>query len=164
MTCAVAMSEQAAREMEESAAWWAQERSVEQSERWYAGIRHAIMKVAEQPDRYPRAAEDGAFPHPASAPRVALRSRFAANTSGCVCRRGKGKDGEHLRRGIEPVDDRVVLRPERHVGGIDAAIRRHGRPFGKPACEAMGPHPEDTAAPADRPVTRGRNPVKNGRE
>ena len=64
MTYAVAMSEQAAREMEESAAWWAQERSVEQSERWYAGIRHAITKVAEQPDRYPRAAEEGAFPHP----------------------------------------------------------------------------------------------------
>ena len=75
MTYAVAITEQAAREMEESAAWWAQERSVEQSERWYAGIRHAIMKVAEQPDRYPRAAEDGAFPHPLRELHYGLGSR-----------------------------------------------------------------------------------------
>lgn len=75
MTYAVAMTEQAAREMEESAAWWAQERSVEQSERWYAGIRHAITKVAEQPDRYPRAAEDGAFPHPLRELHYGLGSR-----------------------------------------------------------------------------------------
>jgi plasmid stabilization system protein ParE len=75
MTYAVAMSEQAAREMEESAAWWAQERSVEQSERWYTGIRHAITKVAEQPDRYPRAAEDGAFPHPLRELHYGLGSR-----------------------------------------------------------------------------------------
>ena len=46
MTYAVAITEQAAREMEESAAWWARERSVEQSERWYAGIRHPTLPMA----------------------------------------------------------------------------------------------------------------------
>lgn len=64
MTYAVVVTEQAAREMEESAAWWARERSVEQAERWYAGIRAAISTLAERPERWPQAAEDGDFPYP----------------------------------------------------------------------------------------------------
>ena len=56
MTYAVAITEQAAREIEHSATWRARERSVEQAEQWYAGIRDAIVKAAEQPDRYPKAA------------------------------------------------------------------------------------------------------------
>lgn len=75
MTYAVAITEQAAREMEDSAAWWARERSVEQSERWYTGLRHAIMKAAEQPDRYSKAAEDGDFPYPLRELHYGLESR-----------------------------------------------------------------------------------------
>jgi hypothetical protein len=41
MTYAVAITEQAAREMEDSAAWWARERSVEQSE---GGTRACVMR------------------------------------------------------------------------------------------------------------------------
>jgi|LakMenE18May11ns_1017448.scaffolds.fasta_scaffold9495909_2 plasmid stabilization system protein ParE len=75
MTYAVAVSEQAARELEDFAAWWARERSVEQSERWYAGIRRAIASLAEQPDRYPKALEDGDFPYPLRELHFGLGSR-----------------------------------------------------------------------------------------
>lgn len=75
MTYAVALTEQAAREMEDSATWWARERSVEQAERWYAGIRDAIVKAAEQPDRYPKAAKDGDFPYPLREVHYGLGSR-----------------------------------------------------------------------------------------
>jgi len=61
MTFTVVVTEQAAREKEDAAEWWARERFVEQAERWYAGIRHAITTLAEQPERCPRTAEDGDF-------------------------------------------------------------------------------------------------------
>jgi len=57
MTYVVVITEQAAREMADTAEWWGRERSVEQAERWYAGIREAIATLAEQPDRCPVAAE-----------------------------------------------------------------------------------------------------------
>jgi plasmid stabilization system protein ParE len=42
MTCTVITTERAAQEIEDAAAWWAENRSVEQAERWYRGIRAAI--------------------------------------------------------------------------------------------------------------------------
>lgn len=63
MTFNVVVTEQAAREIETAAAWWATERSVEQAECWYAGIRQAIKTLDKHPDRCPKAAEDGAFPY-----------------------------------------------------------------------------------------------------
>jgi plasmid stabilization system protein ParE len=61
MTYAVVITEQAAREMEDAAEWWARERSAEQAERWYSGIRQAISGLAEQPQRRPLAAENVDF-------------------------------------------------------------------------------------------------------
>lgn len=57
MSYAVVVTEQAAREIEDAAHWWACERSAEQAERWYAGIRNAIATLAENPQRCPVAAE-----------------------------------------------------------------------------------------------------------
>lgn len=75
MTYAVVVTEQAAREIEESAEWWARERSIEQAERWYTGIRLAIATLAEQPERCPPAAEDGEFPYPLRELHYGLGSR-----------------------------------------------------------------------------------------
>ncbi|MGC3966124.1 MAG: type II toxin-antitoxin system RelE/ParE family toxin [Pirellulales bacterium] len=47
--------------MEESAEWWAHERSPEQAERWYAGIRQAVAGLAEHPEQWPQAAESSEF-------------------------------------------------------------------------------------------------------
>lgn len=57
MSRTVVVTEQAAREIEVIAEWWAHERSVEQAERWYTGIRQAITTLAEQPERCPLATE-----------------------------------------------------------------------------------------------------------
>ncbi|HEY5315085.1 MAG TPA: type II toxin-antitoxin system RelE/ParE family toxin [Pirellulales bacterium] len=51
MSYTVVTTERAAREIEESATWWAQERSTEQAERWYQGIRGAIAGLATFPER-----------------------------------------------------------------------------------------------------------------
>lgn len=61
MSYVVVVTEQAAHEMEEAAAWWARERSVEQAERWYAGIRQAISTLNQRPERYPTAPENSDF-------------------------------------------------------------------------------------------------------
>ncbi|MCE9604008.1 MAG: type II toxin-antitoxin system RelE/ParE family toxin [Planctomycetia bacterium] len=69
MTYTVVVTEQAAREMEDAATWWARERSVEQAERWYAGIRSAVSMLTEMPERCPLAAEHVDF-------RYALRELY----------------------------------------------------------------------------------------
>jgi plasmid stabilization system protein ParE len=63
MTYAVVTTERAAGEIEEAAAWWARERSVEQADRWYQGIRAAIAGLAASPEALPVAAEQGQFPY-----------------------------------------------------------------------------------------------------
>ena len=63
MTYTVVATERAAREIEEAAAWWARERSVEQAERWYQGIRAAISGLAASPEARPVAAEQQRFPY-----------------------------------------------------------------------------------------------------
>ena len=42
MTFTVRITERAAREICDAAAWWARERSIDEAERWYQGIRGAI--------------------------------------------------------------------------------------------------------------------------
>lgn len=63
MSYSVVTTERAAREIEDAAAWWAREHSVEQAERWYQGIRAAIAGLAKSPERCPAAAERQAFPY-----------------------------------------------------------------------------------------------------
>ena len=63
MTYTVVTTERAAREIEDAAAWWAQERSVEQAERWYQGIRAAITELSTMPERCPVAAEWKTLPY-----------------------------------------------------------------------------------------------------
>jgi plasmid stabilization system protein ParE len=57
MSYTVVTSERAAREIEDAAAWWAREHSLEQAERWYQGVRAAITGLATSPERCPVAAE-----------------------------------------------------------------------------------------------------------
>jgi plasmid stabilization system protein ParE len=59
----VVTTERAAREIEDAAAWWASERSIEQADRWYQGIRTAIIGLADMPERYAIAAESPEFPY-----------------------------------------------------------------------------------------------------
>ncbi|MEX2139147.1 MAG: type II toxin-antitoxin system RelE/ParE family toxin [Pirellulales bacterium] len=63
MTYTVIATERAAREIEDAAAWWAENRSVEQAERWYQGIRAAIAALAVSPEARPVAAENDSFPY-----------------------------------------------------------------------------------------------------
>jgi len=57
MSYRVLVTEKAQRDLESACAWWAQNRSREQAQRWYAGIAAAIRSLAEAPERYPRAQE-----------------------------------------------------------------------------------------------------------
>jgi plasmid stabilization system protein ParE len=63
MTYTVITTERAAQEIEEAAGWWAENRSVEQAERWYQGIRAAIAGLASFPEARPAAAENDSFPY-----------------------------------------------------------------------------------------------------
>jgi plasmid stabilization system protein ParE len=64
MTFVVVVTERAARDMEETAAWWARERSAEQAELWYAGIRRALTTLTEHPERCAVAPEQPDFAYP----------------------------------------------------------------------------------------------------
>ncbi|HUY88596.1 MAG TPA: hypothetical protein VMV10_07675 [Pirellulales bacterium] len=46
MTYTVVTTERAAHEIADAAAWWAAESSISQAERWYAGIREGIARLA----------------------------------------------------------------------------------------------------------------------
>lgn len=59
----VIVTERAARDLEETTAWWARERSAEQAFRWYAAIRRRIESLANNPERYGLAAESDEFPY-----------------------------------------------------------------------------------------------------
>lgn len=61
MTYQVILAEQAARELEGAARWWAENRSAEQAERWYAGFVAAIESLQVAPDRHPYACEEKRF-------------------------------------------------------------------------------------------------------
>jgi plasmid stabilization system protein ParE len=57
MTYRVLVTEKAQQDLESACAWWAQNRSHEQAQRWYAGFAAAIRSLAQEPERHPRAQE-----------------------------------------------------------------------------------------------------------
>jgi plasmid stabilization system protein ParE len=75
MSYTVVVTEQAAREIEEAAAWWASERSAEQADRWYVGIRQAIAGLCDSPERCPIALERDELPYEVRELYYGLRSK-----------------------------------------------------------------------------------------
>jgi plasmid stabilization system protein ParE len=63
MSYQVSLTEQAHRDLLESCAWWAENRSAEQAERWYDGFAKAIRSLATKPENRPLAPENEAFPY-----------------------------------------------------------------------------------------------------
>jgi plasmid stabilization system protein ParE len=63
MNYTVVTTERAAREIEDAAAWWTRERSLDQAQRWYEGIRTTIAGLATSPERYPIVAEREHLPY-----------------------------------------------------------------------------------------------------
>ena len=63
MTHRVVLAAQADRELEDAVNWWAEHRSPQQAARWYAGFSEALSSLAENPQRYPLARENGRFPY-----------------------------------------------------------------------------------------------------
>ncbi len=60
-TFSVVLTEQAARELEENADWWATNRSMEQAARWYEGLSSKITSLRQSPERCPLADEHSEF-------------------------------------------------------------------------------------------------------
>jgi plasmid stabilization system protein ParE len=58
----VYIADKARRQFEDAARWWAENRSVEQAERWYRGFVAAIQSLERLPERCPLAREGDAFP------------------------------------------------------------------------------------------------------
>jgi plasmid stabilization system protein ParE len=75
MNYTVVVTEQAAREIEEAAAWWASERSAEQAQRWYGGIRQAVAGLGASPERCPITPERDEFPYEIRESYYVLRSK-----------------------------------------------------------------------------------------
>jgi plasmid stabilization system protein ParE len=61
MTYPVRFSTRADRELEGSADWWANHRSINQARRWYAGFSDAIASLSSNPERCPLARENDSF-------------------------------------------------------------------------------------------------------
>lgn len=62
MTYRVILTPKARIELYRDAAWWAQNRSVEQARQWLDGFERAIDRLAKDPQAHPLATEDAAFP------------------------------------------------------------------------------------------------------
>jgi plasmid stabilization system protein ParE len=58
----VRISSQAERDLRDQFAWWSENRSLQQARRWFEGIRRAINSLAANPDKRPKAPEDGRWP------------------------------------------------------------------------------------------------------
>ncbi len=63
MSLPVILQREAEAQIVASVRWWAEHRSVEQAERWYAGILEAIDSLGKTPAQYPRAREHEHFPY-----------------------------------------------------------------------------------------------------
>ena len=63
MSLPVILQREAEEQIVTSARWWAKHRSVEQAERWYAGILAAIDSLDTKAARYPLARENESFPY-----------------------------------------------------------------------------------------------------
>ena len=62
MTRPVVISDHAESQLEAACRWWAENRSVDQAERWYEGFAIAIFSLGEDPERFPLAPGDHLFP------------------------------------------------------------------------------------------------------
>lgn len=62
MSFQVIFANRAADELKAVARWWAENRSVEQAERWYAEFVEAIASLTENPQRRALARENDHFP------------------------------------------------------------------------------------------------------
>jgi plasmid stabilization system protein ParE len=62
MTHPLVISDRAHGQLEEACRWWAEHRSQEEAERWYAAFVEALLSLQERPDQCPRAPEDHLFP------------------------------------------------------------------------------------------------------
>lgn len=62
-TYSIVFTEQAARELESAADWWAENRSVKEAGRWYTGFSAKIESLWQSPDRCPLADENAEFPY-----------------------------------------------------------------------------------------------------
>jgi len=58
----IVLSPKAEQQLEDNTAWWAENRSPEQAERWFAGFVRSIKSLSQSPDRCPQAAENPEFP------------------------------------------------------------------------------------------------------
>lgn len=63
MICRVVLTEQASRELDAVAEWWAEHRNRDQAGRWYAGFSDKIWTLSQHPDRLPLADENDDFPY-----------------------------------------------------------------------------------------------------
>jgi plasmid stabilization system protein ParE len=63
MTHHVVLTRRAECELEDAAAWWAENRSPDQAARWYAGFSEAIASLEREPHGCPLAPENGSFPY-----------------------------------------------------------------------------------------------------
>jgi len=59
----VSLTEQACRDIEDAHAWWAENRSAEQADRWYRELVGRIVGLEEAPQRYGFAPENPHFPY-----------------------------------------------------------------------------------------------------
>lgn len=62
MTYQLVVSDRARDQLEAACQWWAENRSVEQAERWYDGFAEALLSLCDSPERFPCAPEDHLFP------------------------------------------------------------------------------------------------------
>lgn len=63
MTYRVVFTEQASRELEEAAAWWAENRDQSEAARWYAAFSDRIFGLDHYPQSLPLADENDEFPY-----------------------------------------------------------------------------------------------------
>ena len=62
MTYPLVLSDRARDQLEAACRWWAENRSVEQAERWYDGFAEVLSSLRENPERCPHSPEDHLFP------------------------------------------------------------------------------------------------------
>lgn len=62
MTYRIRFTSKAKSELNQTAVWWAENRSLEQARSWLEGFEAAIQSLAENPEKHALAREDELFP------------------------------------------------------------------------------------------------------
>ena len=76
MNFTVVLTDRAARELEETARWWAENRSTMEAERWYTAFLQAIFSLERNPERCAFARENGKLPYEVRQLTFGLGRRF----------------------------------------------------------------------------------------